>query len=55
MSELENELPDFFCKDWSWYVTAPPRNKGSIFQDPDRVILDEARIHVNTHTKHLKS
>jgi hypothetical protein len=22
----------------------PPRNQGSIFQDPDWVILDEARI-----------
>jgi hypothetical protein len=30
------------------------RNEGSVFQDPDRVILDEARMHVNTHTKHLK-
>jgi hypothetical protein len=30
------------------------RNEGSVFQDPDRVILDEARMHVNTHMKHLK-
>jgi hypothetical protein len=33
----------------------PLKNKGSVFQDPDWVILDEARMHVNTHTKHLKS
>jgi hypothetical protein len=31
----------------------PLRNEGSVFQDPDRVILDEAKMHVNTHTKHL--
>jgi hypothetical protein len=30
------------------------RNEGSVFQDLDRVILDEARMHVNTHTKHSK-
>jgi hypothetical protein len=30
------------------------RNEGSVFQDPDRLILDEARMHVNTHMKHLK-
>jgi hypothetical protein len=30
------------------------RNEGSVFQDPDQVILNEARMHVNTHTKHLK-
>jgi hypothetical protein len=28
--------------------------RGSVFQDPDRVILDEARMHANTHTKHSK-
>jgi hypothetical protein len=33
----------------------PLRNEGSVFQDSDRVILDEARMHVNTYTKHLKS
>jgi hypothetical protein len=26
------------------------RNEGSVFQDPDQMILDEARMHVNTHT-----
>jgi hypothetical protein len=31
------------------------RNEGSVFQDPNWVILDEAKMHVNTHTKHLKS
>jgi hypothetical protein len=31
------------------------RNEESIFQDPDRVILDEARMHANTHTNHSKS
>jgi hypothetical protein len=31
------------------------RNEESIFQDPNRVIFDEARIHANTHTKHSKS
>jgi hypothetical protein len=35
-------------------VTEPLRKERSVFQDPDRVILDEARMHVNTHTKHLK-
>jgi hypothetical protein len=38
----------------TFIVTEPLRNEGSVFQDPDRVILDEARMHVNTHTKHLK-
>jgi hypothetical protein len=26
-------------------VTEPPKNEGSAFQDPDLVILDEARMH----------
>jgi hypothetical protein len=41
----------FSCK---VYVTEPLRNEGSVFQDPDRVILDEARMHANTHRKHSK-
>jgi hypothetical protein len=31
------------------------RNEEFIFQDPDRVILDEARMHAKTHTNHSKS
>jgi hypothetical protein len=31
------------------------RNEGFVFQDPDQVILDEARMHASTYTKHSKS
>jgi hypothetical protein len=30
------------------------RNEGSVVQDADRVILDEARMYANTYTKHSK-
>jgi hypothetical protein len=59
MSDAEEDAPP-------WALSAGPSRAavgsrpamvarvGSVFQDPDWVILDEARMHVNTHMKHLK-
>jgi hypothetical protein len=37
-----------------WCDRTTSENEEYVFQDLDWVILDEARIHANTHTKHSK-
>jgi hypothetical protein len=54
MKDYETPLFSGCKREHNKFWQNPLRNEGSVFQDPDRVILNEARMHINTHTKHLK-